>query len=241
MLENVRGYSHELLGLYLFWCLFCKFLFGRRWPWRVHSLQFTLPSRETKQTQTVNTYVWRQMFWRVSVFQDHLHGLEVLLFFLYDTAPAVPVLSGSPESQANDRCGLYDGPGAAAERRAAASGSPDNQAAAASPSTVEHQFYKLVSTFLQDGDLRQPGYPERQMICNKMWCSPFGAENPSCRRRMEKEHQTFLCCNVRLFWGFFCSFMHIFLIWIQAWCHLPSLPQCICWFSHALIISRTNP
>lgn len=48
-----------------------------------------------------------------------------------------------------------------------------------------------------------------------------------------------LQCEVVL--GFFCSFMHIFLIWIQAWCHLPSLPQCICGFSHTLITSTTSP
>lgn len=122
-------------------------------------------------------------------------------FPLYDTGPAALALSSSPDRPANDCWGPCDGPGAAAECRAAAS--------ATSRCVVEHQSYKLVSTILQDGVLRQPGYPERQTICYKMWCSPFGAENPSCRRRTEKEHQTFLCCNVRLFWGFFalsCTF-----------------------------------
>lgn len=127
-------------------------------------------------------------------------------FFLYDTVPAVPVSSVSPERPGNGLCDLYDGPRAAAERSAAASDSPGRRAAAASWSTVEYQSYKLVSTFLQDGDLRQPGYPERRLISNKTWCSPFGAENPICWRRTEKEHQTFLCCNVRLFWGFFLLF-----------------------------------
>lgn len=144
-------------------------------------------------------------------------------FFLYDTVLATLVLLGSPELPENDRCGSYGRPGRAA----------------ASRSTVEHRYYKLVSPFLQDGDLRQPGYAEAQMICNKTWCSPFGAENPICWRT-EMEHQTFLCCNVRLFWGFFCTCMHIFLIWIQVWCHLSSLPQCICGFSHTLITSRTK-
>lgn len=34
---------------------------------------------------------------------------------------------------------------------------------------------------------------------------------------------------------------HFFLIWIQAWCHLPFLSQCICGFSHELITWRTDP
>lgn len=61
----------------------------------------------------------------------------------------------------------------------------------------QHPTYKLVSTFLQDGDVMQPRYPERQMICNKTWCLPFGAENPIWRKA-EKEHQI-SCAAV---WGF---------------------------------------
>lgn len=52
---------------------------------------------------------------------------------------------------------------------------------------------------------------ERQMICNKTWCLPFGTENPICRRA-EKERQIFLCCSMRLFWFFFCSFMYTFYL-----------------------------
>lgn len=43
------------------------------------------------------------------------------------------------------------------------------------------------------------------------------------------------------FFFFHCSSTHIFLIWIQAWCHLPPLSQRICGFSHTLITWRTDP
>lgn len=69
--------------------------------------------------------------------QDHLHALKSLLSFLYNTAQAILIFCSSHECPGNDCHGLYGGARAAAEHKG---------------SSVEHQSYKLPSTFLQDGD-----------------------------------------------------------------------------------------
>lgn len=148
----------------------------------------------------VNTYPWWQMFWRVLVFQDHSHGLEVFFFPVWNSSssPSFALLPRMPRTWPLwSVWWTWSSSWAWGQLPLIA---PGSRVAAASRSTGNHRSYKLVLTFLEDVDLRQPGYPERQLISNKTWCSPFGAENPVCWKRTEKEHQTFRCCYVRLFW-----------------------------------------
>lgn len=192
-------------------------------------------SRETKQTQNVkNTYVWRQMFWRVSVFRDNLHGLEVLFFFFpvwyRASSPSFVRLPWSPKQWPLGSVWWT-------WSRSWAQGS-----------CLCHQPMCCGAPVLQTGF----NLPARR--CSKAARVPRAADDLlqnvvfaiwSRKSHLSQEDRKgapnfpMLQCEVVL--GFFCSFMHIFLIWIQAWCHLPSLPQCICGFSHTLITSTTSP
>lgn len=151
--------------------------------------------------------------------QEHLDALEVLLSLLYDTAPATLIFCSLHERPGNDCQGLYGGAWGAAEHKSSCCchmkicGAP----------ILQHGF-NLPARWWS---------PERQMICNKTWCLPFGAENPIWSRS-EKEHQTFLCWNMMLFW-FFSLLFHAHFSYLNSSLMSPTFPFSVhMWvFTHA--------